>query len=231
MHSRSLAPLAIALVMLSQLLPLLHEQPALAYASRYHRKELTPSSISTHGTVISITDGDTLTVACDGIPEKIRLVDVDAPEKSQPFGRAAKKYLSDLAYMHEVTVSRRGHDRYGRTLATVSLADDGSTSKHATTLHPADADSLHESVNASLLAAGYAWVYRGKAQDPQFRTLEASARIAHRGLWADASAIAPWDYRKQAKLHTVTRQNDPDALVRELLHERWRKPQKGVITK
>lgn len=223
MQNRSLASLAFAfaLLLLLQLLPLV-QQHAFAYAPRYQHKELTPSSTSTHGTVISITDGDTLTVACDGIPEKIRLVDVDAPEKSQPFGRAAKKYLSDLAYMHEVTIVRRGRDRYGRTLATVTLADGRSPRQ----LMPGSEHqiSAHQSVNAALLEAGYAWVYRGKAKDPEFHTLEASARAAHRGLWSDADAMAPWDFRKQAKLHTVTRQNDPDALVRELLHERLRKP-------
>jgi endonuclease YncB( thermonuclease family) len=256
MHLRSFAPLAFATatLLLPQLFLVLQSQPALAGASissrNNQRKEHTLSTLwrttkyptATRGTVISITDGDTLTVACDGVPEKIRLVDVDAPEKSQPFGRAAKKYLSDLAYMHEVTIARRGHDRYGRTLATITLVDTPNATVHSiphsgpssrlagpSSRPTGPSSALHQptvqpakSVNADLLAAGYAWVYRGKAQDPQFKTLEASAREAHRGLWSDKSALPPWEYRKLSKQHTATHQNDQDALIHELAQERVR---------
>jgi len=158
-----------------------------------------------HGTVISVTDGDTVIIAHEGVPEKVRLVDVDCPEKSQPFGRAAKKYLNELIYLHEVTFERTGKDRYGRTLATVVL-DDGTN------------------VNQELLRAGYAWVYRGRAKDPALKIIENDARDSKRGLWADANAIAPWHYRKAQK-ELSSRKNpaniaSPSGLINELLKER-----------
>lgn len=159
---------------------------------------------SVRGTVISITDGDTVIVAHDGIPEKVRLVDVDSPEKSQPFGRAAKKFLSELIYMHEVTVDRTGKDRYGRTLATVVL-DNGTN------------------VNQEILRAGYAWVYRGRAKNPALKIMENEAHNSKKGLWADANAIAPWHYRHAQKGLTSRRNPtnvaNPSGLINELLQE------------
>ena len=157
-----------------------------------------------HGTVISVTDGDTVIIAHDGVPEKVRLVDVDCPEKSQPFGRAAKKYLSELIYLQDVTFDRTGKDRYGRTLATVVL-DNGTN------------------VNQELLRAGYAWVYRGRSKNPDLKIMENEAHNSKKGLWADANAIAPWHYRKAQKGLT-SRKNpanvaSPSGLINELLKE------------
>jgi micrococcal nuclease len=48
--------------------------------------------------VIGVADGDTLTVLDDGRPVRIRLANIDAPEKAQAFGQRAKQSLSDLCY-------------------------------------------------------------------------------------------------------------------------------------
>lgn len=49
------------------------------------------------GKVVGVTDGDTIKILT---PErhqvKVRLYGIDAPEKKQPYGTAAKRYLSDL---------------------------------------------------------------------------------------------------------------------------------------
>lgn len=49
--------------------------------------------------VVGITDGDTITVI-DGENHRhiIRLMGIDAPEKSQPYGNKAKESLSELVY-------------------------------------------------------------------------------------------------------------------------------------
>ncbi|WP_407243056.1 thermonuclease family protein [Escherichia coli] len=71
-------------------------------------------------TVTRILDGDTLEVKDEGELIRIRLVDIDAPEKSQPFGQRAKQKLSELVKdADDVAVSSTGKDRYGRTLAKV----------------------------------------------------------------------------------------------------------------
>ncbi|MBV5328866.1 MAG: hypothetical protein JZU65_14760, partial [Chlorobium sp.] len=56
-----------------------------------------PSScLAWPGTVVSVTDGDTIKVLHDGKQEKIRLYGIDAPEKGQDFGQKAGDFTSAL---------------------------------------------------------------------------------------------------------------------------------------
>lgn len=128
------------------------------------------------GTVVGVSDGDTLTVLHDRRPEKVRLHGIDAPEKGQPFGERAKQVTAEAAFGREVTVRSTGHDRYGRLVAEVFLPD----GRH---------------LNRELVRAGYAWWYRRYSGDPTLGELEAQARAARRGLWADPHAIPPWEWR------------------------------------
>lgn len=70
-------------------------------------------------TVVSITDGDTLTLSDE---RTIRLACIDAPEMSQvPYGEQAKNHLAGLAPIgSEVQVNPLDTDRYGRTVAEVT---------------------------------------------------------------------------------------------------------------
>lgn len=58
-------------------------------------------------TVISVTDGDTITVLCGGRQLKIRLANIDCPEKSQEFGQRAKQFTADLVIGKTVIVESR----------------------------------------------------------------------------------------------------------------------------
>ena len=93
------------------------------------------------GKVVGVTDGDTITVLRDRQQVKVRLVDIDAPEKAQPFGNRSKRALDALVHSKEVLVVERGKDRYQRILAV--LWDE------------------QVNVNLLLVAMGYAEVYRG----------------------------------------------------------------------
>ena len=73
-----------------------------------------------------VTDGDTITVIDNGQKHTIRLVGIDAPEKSrgkhkpgQPFSQAATKHLAGLVLNKHVNIVSYGTDRYGRTLGVV----------------------------------------------------------------------------------------------------------------
>lgn len=166
---------------------------------------LAASLESYDATVISITDGDTVIVSHDGVPENIRLLDVDCPEKGQPYGQAAKRCLKDMLYLHNVRINAKGKDRYGRTLASV-VRDDGTN------------------VNEELLRSGYAWVYRGRSKNAQLKEFERQAKLSRRGLWNDPEPIAPWQYRSSQKELSSRRNpanvSDPSGLIRQLLHER-----------
>jgi endonuclease YncB( thermonuclease family) len=68
------------------------------------------------GLVISILDGDTITVLNDGKEEVIRLNGIDCPEKNQVYGNKAKQFTSNKALNTVVTVEVKGLDRDGKPL-------------------------------------------------------------------------------------------------------------------
>ena len=72
-----------------------------------------------HGKVIKIADGDTLTLLVNNKQHKIRLSDLDTPERKQPFGTKAKQALSDLAFGKQARVVEITTDRYGRIVGRV----------------------------------------------------------------------------------------------------------------
>lgn len=130
--------------------------------------------------MVGISDGDTLTLLVDKQSIKVRLANIDAPEKAQPFGNRARQALSDLAFGKEAACERSGLDRYGRSIATCTVS--------------------HHDVNAEMLRKGMAWVYRKYATHvPDYYPLEEEARARKVGLWADRNPIPPWDWRKQQK--------------------------------
>ena len=60
---------------------------------------------------VAIADGDTLTVLTASRQQhEIRLAEIDAPEKSQPFGTKSKQSLSDLCFGKEAEVRPRATD-------------------------------------------------------------------------------------------------------------------------
>ena len=128
------------------------------------------------GLVVKVTDGDTIQVMHDGRAEKIRLAGIDCPEKKQPFGQAARKFVLELAAHKVVTVNVETTDRYGRTVGEVILPDG-------------------RSLNQELVQSGYAWWYRQYSSDKTLARLEEEARTNSRGLWSEADPVPPWQWR------------------------------------
>jgi endonuclease YncB( thermonuclease family) len=130
------------------------------------------------GMVVGISDGDTLKVLREGKAVKVRLYGVDAPEKAQAFGTKAQQLTATLAFQKQVTVHIHTTDQYGRLVGEVLLPDG-------------------RSLNQELVQAGMAWWYRSYApNDTMLAQLEAEARAAKQGLWADAHPVPPWQWRK-----------------------------------
>lgn len=128
------------------------------------------------GRVVGVTDGDTVKVLCDGIETKVRLDQIDAPERAQAFGSRSKEALSDLVYNKTVRLEVSGTDRYKRTLATIWVGD--------------------TDANREMIRQGYAWAYRKYLRDDDLIEEESAAKSARRGLWSDPHAIPPWEFRK-----------------------------------
>lgn len=133
------------------------------------------------GTVIGIKDGDTFEVLFDSIPERVRLAEIDCPEKAQAYGKNARQFASDLCFGKTVTVLSGGkRDRYGRVVGTV-VTEDGTN------------------VNEALVKAGFAWHYKDYSDNAQIGVYEQQAREQQLGLWADNNPTPPWDYRKNRR--------------------------------
>lgn len=127
------------------------------------------------GRVVEVVDGDTVVVTTgDAVRLTVRLLGVDTPETKKPgvpvqcFGPEASRYTHARLEGREVTLTFdvERHDKYGRTLAAVSV--DG-----------------HDYAR-DLIANGYARVLSIAPNRRNARTylgLELDARRDRRGLW------------------------------------------------
>lgn len=132
------------------------------------------------GRVVSVADGDTLTLLADGRTQhKIRLAEIDAPEKRQAFGERSRQSLAELCAGVEAQAMVQTVDRYGRSVARVRC-------------NAVDA-------NAEQVRRGMAWVYDRYVVDRALYRVQTEARDGRRGLWADADPVPPWDFRRRQR--------------------------------
>ena len=138
------------------------------------------NSLELIGKVIKVSDGDTITLLTDDkVSHKVRLNDIDAPEKKQPFGSKSRDNLASYIAGETVTVRYKSKDRYGRVLGTIYF------------------DNLD--INLQQVKNGYAWVYKQYSKNQTYYKEEQKARDLKKGLWIEKEPIAPWEFRKQKK--------------------------------
>lgn len=130
------------------------------------------------GTVTHVTDGDTLWVRPErgGEPIEVRLRHLDAPEGCQAFGPQAKQALTQRVLRQPVVVRTAGLDDYRRVLGQVRYRG--------------------EDVGAWMVSQGHAWSVTYRGRPGPYAALEAEARRARRGLWAQARAQDPRTFRR-----------------------------------
>ncbi|WP_179374357.1 thermonuclease family protein [Winogradskyella wichelsiae] len=148
---------------------------------------LTSSSFNTvketiiSGKVTAITDGDTFKLLQkDSTLIRVRLANIDCPERKQPFSNRAKQFASDAIFGKNIEIVVLSKDRYGRYIANVIYDKDKNLSKE-------------------LLKAGYAWHYVKYSNDATLQDIEDTARKDKTGLWNDPKPIAPWLWRSNKK--------------------------------
>ena len=149
-----------------------------AYAQQSVRQFLT------NATVISNSDGDTLTVKINHTRQRVRLACIDAPEKSQAGGKESSFRLQQLLPPNlQVQLRIADTDRYGRTVAEVF--------------------SNSQSINLQIVAEGQAVVYRQyvkkACQDnkQQYFDAKKQAKRQNLGFWKYSPLCYPSEFRRK----------------------------------
>ena len=119
--------------------------------------------------VLSVGDGDTITITNGAQKIRVRLACIDAPETSQtPYGMESRQTLQKLLPVGtEVTVHTKTTDRYGRTI--------GEVLKGNTNINPA----LVGSGNAFVY-----WQYISGCDRQTYSNLENDARLRNLDVWS-----------------------------------------------
>lgn len=128
-------------------------------------------------TVTAVLDGDTLVARCPSAAAlHVRLAEVDAPEKRQPYGGRARASLRRLCLGQVAIVSPTTVDKYGRTVARVSCAGQ-------------DASRVQ-------VQRGYAWAYTKYLTDHSIVVEQDRAWEQRVGLWRGRQPIEPARWRR-----------------------------------
>ncbi len=136
---------------------------------------------ATTATVIRVNDGDTFDVDMKGKKVNISLYGIDAPESGQHGCVASTRFLLRLALGHPVNIEVMGTDIFGRTLAIVRREGNAS------------------SINATIVANGYAWVNPGKCRVDvckDWKGIESQARKLKLGIWSGFDLVPPWKFKE-----------------------------------
>jgi endonuclease YncB( thermonuclease family) len=137
-----------------------------------------PEGAFAEARVVAIHDGDTLSVRAGGETFRVRLAQIDAPERGQPWGRRAREALARLAAGRSARLVVVDRDDYGRSVADLYVGEDF--------------------VNEALVRSGDAWAYPRYLRSPQILEAEDEARREGRGLWRlpAAEREPPWEWRR-----------------------------------
>lgn len=126
--------------------------------------------------VIEVLDGDTVLIKRANGLLKVRLAEIDAPEKSQLFGTASQQSLAGMVMGKQVKFISQTMDQYGRMVAHLSV------------------NGLD--VNTEQIRRGMAWEYSNFHGNKALVALQDEAKQAPRGLWAQSNPTPPWEWRK-----------------------------------
>ena len=142
----------------------------------------TASAAPLAGVVFVVIDGDTVLFKPDHYHPasraflKVRLADIDAPEKDQPYGETATETLKALVLNRQAQLDIVATDSYGRKVGRRSVAA--------------------QSINTEMVRRGSAWASTRYRRDVGLLEAQREAQAAKRGLWQDAAPTPPWVWRR-----------------------------------
>ena len=129
--------------------------------------------------VVRVIDADTYDLLVGGRVERVRLVGVDAPELSQPYGPQAAdsvRRLLPVGQLVQLTRASGKPDLYGRTLGELRLMGSGQQAGPLVAV-----DSL-------LVVRGWAWAWEPGRTTPRLAAEQLRAQANGRGLWKCGTA-------------------------------------------
>ena len=126
-----------------------------------------------------VIDGDT--VELNGISGKLklRLSDIDAPERNQAYGKKSRRALVKLCKGNSISIRATilGTDKYNRYLGKLQCN--------------------HTDASLYLAEHGFAWHNEKYSNDPVIQNAAFAAREKRLGLWKRKKPIPPWVWRQQ----------------------------------
>lgn len=130
--------------------------------------------------VVTVHEGDQVTIRHDGRNETIYLQDIDCPELKQPYGKQARLAMAAYVGHREVVVQSLKRDRHGRTTAEILLPD-------------------KRNVAHELVKEGLAWLRPDRPQGQSLGEVEQLARAERKGLWSEPNPVPPWKWNEAKK--------------------------------
>lgn len=121
-------------------------------------------------------DGDTVKIKDAGRDYKLRLTDIDAPERNQAYGLKSRRALMQFCKNAEVKVYISGQDQYQRSLGKLYCNK--------------------QNASEFMVKHGHAWFNRRYSMDYMLALLEDEARKNKGGLWNADKPTPPWIWRK-----------------------------------
>lgn len=125
-----------------------------------------------------VYDGDTVKLRNAEGEFKLRLTDIDAPERNQDYGLKSRRALIKLCQGSHILVTAQivGTDKYNRSLGRLQCN--------------------HVDASTYLAERGLAWHYAQYSSDIGIYNAVLKARQQKYGLWASNKPIAPWTWRR-----------------------------------
>ena len=122
-------------------------------------------------------DGDTVKINDAGREYKLRVTDIDAPERTQTYGLKSRRALMQFCKTTSVQVQLLGTDKYQRKLGKL--------------------ECNNQDVSFYMIENGNAWFYQQYSTDSALELAELEARNKKRGLWKSQHPTPPWIWRNK----------------------------------
>ncbi|HQN65743.1 MAG TPA: thermonuclease family protein [Methylophilus sp.] len=129
-------------------------------------------------------DGDTVKINDNGQTFKLRITDIDAPERNQTYGLKSRRALMKLCTRADIRYQISGVDKYQRKVGKLQCNQ--------------------QDVSLYMVQNGHAWFADHFSSDYTLYLAQKEAQQAKLGLWQDSKPSPPWLWRKN-HAHVTTK--------------------------